>query len=109
MKVVRLKENIVVEIIPEYALPVEKWYGAQFATQCKEAPDEVEQRWRFDPETETWSAPSPEPEPEPTLEERVKAMETGKAEQADVDELHEALDMILTGYTGEEAADETGT
>ena len=53
--------------------------------------------------------PEPEPEPEPTLEERGEAMETGKAEQADVDELHEALDMILTGYTGEEAADETGT
>lgn len=53
--------------------------------------------------------PPPEPEPEPTLEERVEAMETGKAEQADVDELHEALDMILTGYTGEEAADEAGT
>lgn len=53
--------------------------------------------------------PPPEPEPEPTLEERVEAMETGKAEQADVDELQEALDMILTGYTGEEAADEAGT
>lgn len=44
-------------------------------------------------------SPPPEPEPEPTLEERVEAMETGKAEQADVDELHEALDMILTGVT----------
>lgn len=54
-------------------------------------------------------SPPPEPEPEPTLEERVGAMETGKAEQADVDELQEALDMILTGYTGEEAADEAGT
>ena len=113
MKTVRLRDNVVVEIIPEYALPVEKWYGAQFATQCKEAPDEVEQRWRFDPETETWSAPppepEPEPEPEPTLEERVETLENNKAEQADVDELNEALDMILTGYTGEEAADETGT
>ena len=43
--------------------------------------------------------PEPQPDPEPTLEERVKTMETGKAEQADVDELHEALDMILTGVT----------
>ena len=58
-------------------------------------------------------APPPEPEPEPeppapTLDERVTALETEKASQADVDDLNEALDMILTGYTGEEAADETG-
>lgn len=43
--------------------------------------------------------PEPEPEPEPTLEERVSAVETGKAEQSDVDELNEALNMILTGVT----------
>ena len=53
--------------------------------------------------------PEPQPDPEPTLEERVKTMETGKAEQTEVDELNEALNMILTGYTGEEAADEAGT
>ena len=41
-------------------------------------------------------APPPPPEPEPTLADRV-------------DELDEALNMILTGYTGEEAADEAGT
>ena len=55
--------------------------------------------------------PEPEPEPEPappTLDERVSALETTKANQTDVDELNEALNMILTGYTGEEAADETG-
>ena len=42
--------------------------------------------------------PSPEliQDPTPTLSERV-------------DELDEALNMILTGYTGEEAVDETGT
>ena len=51
--------------------------------------------------------PEPEP-PAPTLDERVTALETEKASQADVDELNEALNMILTGYTGEEAADETG-
>ena len=43
--------------------------------------------------------PEPEPEPVPTLEERVATMETGKAEQSDVDELNEALNMILTGVT----------
>ena len=52
--------------------------------------------------------PPPPPAPEPTLDERVTALETEKASQADVDDLNEALNMILTGYTGEEAADETG-
>ena len=53
--------------------------------------------------------PPPEPEPPPPpLDERGTALETEKANQTDVDELNEALNMILTGYTGEEAADETG-
>lgn len=43
--------------------------------------------------------PDPKPEPGPTLEERVGTLEKSKANQADVDELHEALDMILTGVT----------
>ena len=54
--------------------------------------------------------PAPEPEPPaPTLDERVTALETEKASQADVDELNEALNKILTGYTGEEGTDEAGT
>lgn len=53
--------------------------------------------------------PEPEPEPEPTIDERVAALETEKANQTDVDELNEALNMILTGYTGEERTDEAGT
>lgn len=53
--------------------------------------------------------PPPAPDPEPTLDERVSALETTKADQTDVDELNEALDMILTGYTGEEGTDEAGT
>lgn len=65
MKTVRLENNIVREIIPEYALPVEKWYGAKFAAQCMEAPDEVEQRWTYAPETDTWSEPAAD---EPTTE-----------------------------------------
>ena len=43
--------------------------------------------------------PDPKPEPGPTLEERVGTLEKSKANQADVDDLHEALDMILTGVT----------
>lgn len=55
--------------------------------------------------TEAWEAwkqeeeSKPTPKPTPTLEERVSAVETGKAEQSDVDELNEALNMILTGVT----------
>lgn len=51
----------------------------------------------------------PGPEPEPTLNERVSALETTKADQTDVNELNEALNMLLTGYTGEEATDAEGT
>ena len=43
--------------------------------------------------------PDPKPEPGPTLEERVGNLEQSKANQADVDELNEALNMILTGVT----------
>ena len=43
--------------------------------------------------------PELEPEPEPTLDERVTSLETTKADQASVDELNEALNMILTGVT----------
>ena len=57
---------------------------------------------------DTYSPPEPEP-PAPTLDERVTSLETEKASQADVDELNEALNMILTGYTGEEATDAEGT
>ena len=59
MKTVRLKNNVVREIIPDYATPVEQWYGAEFAAQCMEAPDEVEQRWTYDPTSGTFLAPDP--------------------------------------------------
>lgn len=57
---------------------------------------------------DTYTPPEPEP-PAPTLDERVTALETEKASQADVDDLNEALNMILTGYTGEDGTDEAGT
>lgn len=64
MKTVKLKDNIVAEVIPDYALPVEKWYGADFAAQCVEVPEEVEQLWMYDPATGAFSAPGEEPKPE---------------------------------------------
>ena len=64
MKIVRLQDNVVYEIIPEYALPVEKWYGSEFAAHCVEAPSEVEQGWIYDDEAKTFSKPTPAPEPQ---------------------------------------------
>ena len=52
MKTVYLNEdNTVREIIPEYALPPEKWYSEAFARRCVEVQDNVEQGWRYNPET----------------------------------------------------------
>lgn len=69
MKTVLLQNNIVVETIPEYALPVERWYGPTFAAQCVEAPDGVEQGWVYDPTTDSFTPPGPQTPPEPTAEE----------------------------------------
>lgn len=94
MKVVRLEDNIVREIIPEYALPVEKWYGEAFASLCIEAPDEVDEYYVYDPETGTFSEPvETTTEPEPTLDERITALEDSNAEMT------EALDLLLSGVT----------
>lgn len=59
MKIVHLIENVVSEIIPTYALPVEKWYGVEFAAQCVEAPDNVQPNWTFDAESRTFLEPKP--------------------------------------------------
>lgn len=47
MKTVRLEGSKVVEIIPDNAIPVSKWYGEEFAANCIEAPDEVNQGWFY--------------------------------------------------------------
>jgi hypothetical protein len=86
MKYVRLSDNTVAEVIPDYALPVSKWYGEKFAAQCVEAPDEVDQQWTYDPDTDTWAEPvEPEPDPDPqpvkpTLADRVTALESALSE-----------------------------
>ena len=79
MKTVSVVDRVVVEIIPEYALPVAKWYGPVFARSCMEAPDDVEQGWVYDPATGSFSPPGPEPEPEPTPEERIVELEAQNA------------------------------
>lgn len=80
MKVVRIKDGVVEEIIPDYALPVEKWYGEEFSASCVEAPDEVDQRWVYNASDGTFSSPSDDqPKPEPTeaqlLGQEITAME----------------------------------
>ena len=58
MKTVRLENGVVAEIIPEYALPVKTWYGAEFAAKCVEVPEDVAQGWEYNAETKTFSDPS---------------------------------------------------
>ena len=69
MKIVKLEQNIVREVIPEDVRPLDVYYPPDFCAQCVEAPDEVEQRWVYDPDANTF-APPPEPEapiePEPS-------------------------------------------
>lgn len=55
--------------------------------------DEVERGWITAVSQGTIPEPEPEPEPQPTLDDRVATLE------GDTAELHEALDMILTGVT----------
>ena len=67
MKTVYLSEdNTVREIIPEYALPPEKWYSEAFARRCVEVQDDVEQEWRYNPETGQATPDTRPPEPELT-------------------------------------------
>lgn len=67
MKVVRVAHGEVQEVIPAYALPVEQWYGEEFAASCVEAPDEVEQGWVYDASSGAFSPPVDQKrEPEPT-------------------------------------------
>ena len=79
MKTVRILFGIVVEIIPDYALPVEKWYNAEFAAQCVEAPDNVGQRWKYDAKTGVFSKPEAEltePKTEPSVWDELDAAYT---------------------------------
>ena len=78
MKIVRLFNNRVAEIIPETATPVSKWYGEFFASQCVEAPDEVECGWYYDSETKTFSEYEPttpvEPDSDVTTDDILNAL-----------------------------------
>lgn len=49
MKIVRLENNVVKEILPEatYEKGIVFWYGENFAAKCVEAPDDVTQGMRL--------------------------------------------------------------
>ena len=82
MKTVYLiEDNTVREIIPEYALPPEKWYSEAFARRCVEVQDDVEQGWRYNPETgqATPDTRPPEPKP-PSAEKRLGLLEEALAQ-----------------------------
>lgn len=75
---VRIKNGVVVEIIPDCAKPVERWYGPEFASQCAEAPDEVRPGWIYDGTTFSEAVDGTPPElngNETSLEDRMAAME----------------------------------
>lgn len=75
MKIVRLKNGSVYEIIPEYALPVEEFYSPEFAAQCGSA-GEVEQHWGYI--DGQWVRPEkvPKPKRQPGTEDRIAALES---------------------------------
>lgn len=81
MKIVRLENNTVAEIVPTDALPVSKWYGEDFAAQCIESPDSVGYGWVYDPKTKLFSPP-PEPgSPEPDEITLIKAQVQSQADR----------------------------
>lgn len=58
MKIVRLKNNVVIEVIPDSARPIEDWYNAEFVSQCMEVPSNVDQHWIYDTKNQIFSPPN---------------------------------------------------
>lgn len=95
MKIVRLENNIVKEILPEatYEKGITYWYGEAFAARCVEAPDDIKQGMVYNPSDGTFSEPvTEEPIITNTLEEEVKEL---KQVVADLTE------FVLFGGVGE--------
>jgi hypothetical protein len=60
MKTVRIQNGVVFEIIPDSAvnIGIAHCYGSEFASQCVEAPDNVQQNYIYNITTNTFSVPS---------------------------------------------------
>ena len=62
MKIVRIVDNYVKEIIPEGATPINEQYPEWFCNQCMEVSDEVQQNWYYDGTSFKEKGPVVEPE-----------------------------------------------
>lgn len=62
MRIVRVVDSYVREIIPEDATPIENWYPDWFCNQCVEADDEVQQNWYYNGENFYEKVPVVEPD-----------------------------------------------
>ena len=91
MITVHIIANTVREIIPDEATQpsVAHWYGEEFAAQCVEAPNDVQQGYIYDAETGAFAPPPPPPEPEPPEPQGDIAQLT-----ADVAELQQAWQIL---------------
>lgn len=89
MKYVRLEKDIVVEAIPESVNEkgVAFWYGKEFAEQCVEATDDVEQHMKYDAETGTFYVPE------------VEVVVPVKTDAERIAELEAVIDTMLGGET----------
>ena len=96
MRIVRISDGIVKEIIPECAIPVADYYGEAFAQLCMEAPDEVKPNWYYDSGSNTFSE-SPFVQPGPTVEELAAENVQLKAQLAS---LQDAVDTLVLDALG---------
>lgn len=98
MKTVRLSDNVVVEIIPDYALPVDQWYGEDFAAQCVEALDNVEQSWVYDKASGQFTPPAP---PEPPAPDDLTMTQLAVAELAQTVEANNTANQLAIAELAE--------
>ena len=69
-KAVRVVNGVVREIIPSDASTpsIAYWYGDAFAAQCVIAPDDVQQGWTYNTETDVFSEPVQQEGEEPPID-----------------------------------------
>ena len=94
MKIVRLENNIVKEILPEatYEKGITYWYGEAFAARCVEAPDDIKQGMVYNPSDGTFSEPSEEPVKNKSMEDRIAELEQVMADLASLQ-----LEVLMGG------------
>ena len=81
MKCVYVLNNMVREIIPDYAIPPEEWYGDEFASHCLMVPDNVECLWVYNSDTDEWG---PDTDTKPVSVDRITELQLAIAELAEI-------------------------